>query len=125
MARASHLGRMRALFLALAVLAPAAPAAAQDAFALQHMQNELLAQQQMLQQRSVAQSNELMALEARLRTEQSLTDLIIQRQTPRLPGLEVPRPPPVAFDTSSLLSIPDDRLAASNAAVREASKNRR
>ena len=108
---------MRALILALAVLAPAVPAAAQDAFALQHMQNELWAQQQMLQQRAVAQSNELIALEARLRTEQSLT--------PRLLGLELPPPPPAAFHTSKLPSIPDDRLAASNAAVREASENRR
>ena len=116
---------MRALIFALAVLAPAVPAAAQDAFALQHMQNELWAQQQMLQQRAVAQSNELIALEARLRTEQSLTELIIQRQTPRLLGLELPPPPPAAFHTSKLPSIPDDRLAASNAAVREASENRR
>jgi len=116
---------MRALILVLA-LGVAAPAAAQD-FS-QSIQNqmrldELRAQQQLLQQQSVAQHNELMALDARLRTEQHAARIQAERTPDRLPQLPYPAPAG-NIDTSKLPSIPDAALAESDRRVREISKNR-
>ena len=116
---------MRA-YLALAFLALAAPAAAQDFGAINQFQlDELRMQQHLAQQRAIAQSNELMALEARLRTEQAVMQAQTQRAQTRLPELPYEGAPPARIDTSKLPSIPDAALAASNRRVQEASENRR
>ena len=111
---------MRALAILLA-LAAAAPAAAQP------LDYDLLrAQQQAAQQREVAQHNELMALEARLRAEQAVLEQQLARAPVRLPEPPYPSPlPPAKIDTSKLPSIPDATLADSNRRVQEAAGNRR
>lgn len=116
---------MRALLLAFLI---ASPAATQDfGFTTQAQIDDLRMQQQLAQQRAIAQSNELMALESRLRTEQAVRDLEFQRALPpRLPQLPYPAgAPPARIDTSKLPSIPDAALADSNRRVRDASENRR
>ena len=117
---------MRALVF-LAAVAAATPAAAQLSPADQHRQMELEAQQQLAQQRAVALENQLMSLEARLQAEAGIAASRAQSLRPVLPNpYELPAArAPAPIDTSKLVSIPDDRLAASNAAVREASKPRR
>jgi hypothetical protein len=119
---------MRTLIAVLVLAAAGAPAAAQDIGVLTQSQiADLQMQQQLLQQRSVAQHNELFALETRLRTEQAVTDLQLQRALPvRLPQLPYPVAAPTGrIDASKLPSIPDAALAASNRRVQEASQNRR
>ena len=123
------LSGMRAL-LTLAVLAAsaAAPAAAQLTPQDLHLQAEIAAQAELARQRSIAIENQLMALEARLRAEQGIATVEAQKARPYIPLPPVDVPGAVAsrpVDTSNLVSIPDDRLAASNAAVREAQQPRR
>lgn len=90
-------------------------------------ETELRAEQMLAHQRSVALQNEIQALDARVRTEQALRNLEVQRgpSTTRLYQDEAtqarPAPPPAP---RGFASIPDDRLAASNARVREAARNR-
>lgn len=120
---------MRAALALILALGLAAPAAAQDPLlrqdlAAQMRESEIRAQQQLDQQRAVAQQNELMALEARLRTEQAIRDLQAQSQSPRLAARD-PKAPPAMIDTGQIASIPDSALAESNARVREAAANRR
>lgn len=114
---------MRLLILALLLIA--GPAAAQTDHRLLAREQELMAQQQMLQQRSIALENQLNALDARVRTEQALSDLRAQRLAPleRLPS--DPALTPQVAAQGSFASVPDDRLEASNRRVREASGNRR
>lgn len=118
---------MRALVV-LAALAAASPAAAQLTPQDLHLQAEIAAQAELARQRSVALENQLMSLEARLRTEQSIATVEAQKARPYIPLPPVDVPGAVAsrpVDTSRLVSIPDDRLAASNAAVRDAQQPRR
>jgi TolA-binding protein len=108
-------------------LALAGPAAGQLNPQLDTLRmHELQMQQDLMRQRQLSQELEMQALDNRLRTEQSLRDVQTQRALPPLPTLpdDAKRPSPV-IDTSKLASMPDDRLAASNAAVREASEARR
>jgi hypothetical protein len=120
---------MRALMLAAVLGLAAAPAAAQllptgpDATL---RQQELQMQQDLTRQRLLAQELELQALDARLRTQQAERDIAVQRSLPPLPppSLDPNRPPP-RIDTAGLASVPDDRLAASNAAVRAVTEGRR
>lgn len=124
--RISIFALMRALIAVLALTA-AAPAAAQDIGMTQSQIDDLRMQQQLAQQRAVAQHNEMFALETRLRTEQAILDLQLQRALPaRVPELPYPVAVPTGrIDTSRLPSIPDAALAASNRRVQEAVKNRR
>ncbi len=124
---------MRALILTavlgLAAAAPAVtPGLAQDlggVTALNQLKlDELRAQQQLMQQQSIAQHNELMALEARLRTEQNVARIQQERRVERLPELPYPAPP-ASMDTSRLPSIPDAALADSNRRVQAITQNRR
>ncbi|RAK56565.1 hypothetical protein [Phenylobacterium deserti] len=98
---------------------------AQTEMRLQEMQQQM----DMARQREIATSNELMALDARLRTERGIADVRAQALSPRLPSAPqnqiYPGAPPARLDTSGLASIPDDRLAESNRRVREASARRR
>lgn len=113
---------MRWMIAAL-TLAAATPAASQAAS--QFELDSLRIQQEAFARRAVAQANELTALEARLRTEQAVSDLRLQREAPRLPDLAYA--PPAASGTSPSAtpkypSVPAALLADSNRRVREASK---
>lgn len=119
--------------LALLVLAATPALAQQDLLAQQRLQTEMRLQElqqqaDMARQREITTSNELMALDARLRAEQGMADVRAQAISPRLPSApqnQVYAPPPAQIDTSRLASIPDDRLADSDRRVREASGGRR
>lgn len=112
-------------WLPLFTVLAAGPIAAQDFDGLGQSQLEdLRAQQQLAQQRAIAQENEIRALESRLRAE--LT--VAEQQAARVPFL-APQPAPGApfhgIDVDRLPSIPDRALADSNRRVRETVKNRR
>ena len=113
----------------LAVMALAAPAAAQDPYALRVQRDaELQAQADHARQRSIELNNRLSTLEAQQQTNQSLNDIAAMRQRPDLPTIydpNVPPPPPAALPPGSYASIPDSILADSNARVRAAAANRR
>lgn len=81
---------------------------------------QLRAQQDMVARQSVLQQNQLTVLEAQIRTQQAIEDVQAQTRAPQLApsGAGLPN-----LDTSKLASIPDDRLAASNARVRAAAGN--
>jgi hypothetical protein len=104
-------------------------AGAQDFRALQDMRDaELHAQADLARQREVELNNRLSTFEARLQTDQALRDIEAMRQRPALPTIYDPRGLPPArapIPAGGLVSIPDDKLAASNARVREAAANRR
>jgi len=101
------------------ILAAAMPAASQPTS--QFELDSLRIQQEAAARRAVAQANELTALEARLRTEQAVSDLRLQREAPRLPELAY-APPAAPAATPKYPSVPDALLADSNRRVREASK---
>jgi hypothetical protein len=119
---------MRSFLVALLFAAAATPAAAQSTFA--DLEN-LRVQQEDAARRSVALSNELMALESRLRTEQAIADLRLQRGGALLPELPyapavTPAPRTSSSGVSSKVpSIPDAALADSNRRVQAASQPRR
>lgn len=77
-------------------------------------------QQELDRQHAISQDNRMMALEAQLRTEQAIRQLEAQRSRPALPQPAAPdaTPSATAQPKSPYASIPDDRLAASNARVR-------
>ncbi len=106
------------ILLLIAMLLAAAPAAAQDAVG---REAELRMQLELFRMRDIEQSNRLLALEAQVRTEQAIRQVEAQRISPVLPEPD-PRGPPSRVGAGGFVSIPDDRLAASNARVREASK---
>ena len=114
-----------ALVLSLALALPA-PALAQD-FNTIFLENQMRAEQDMARQRGVALHNELMALDARVRTEQAIRDAQAQARTPRLQVPAERQPPPAATPpvAGQVASIPDAALAASNARVRDAAAGRR
>lgn len=125
---------MRLAAILFVLSAAAAPAAAQDLLsaqraAVQAQINELQAQAELVRQQEVSSHNQLMALDARLRTEQGVADIRSQAYIPRLPPVAAARPataaaPPPSMDTGQLASIPDAALADSNRRVREAAQNR-
>jgi hypothetical protein len=119
---------MRTLILVIA-LACAAPAAAQDTYALTLQRDaELQAQADLARQREVELNNRLSTLEARQQTDQAMRDIQALRQRPTPPTIydpDVPPPPRAAVPAGAFASIPDDVLAASNARVRAAAANRR
>jgi hypothetical protein len=84
---------------------------------------DLFSRQQAAEQRAVALENQLNALEARVRTDENLRQLESQQARHAPPGMDPAsgRAPRVG----AYASIPNDRLAASNARVRAASNNRR
>lgn len=84
---------------------------------------DLFSRQQAAQQRSVELENRLSNLEAQAQTQANLRQLQSQQGRHAQPGV-VP-PPGRAPSPGSYASIPDDRLAASNARVKAASGNRR
>jgi hypothetical protein len=87
---------------------------------------EMLAQQEIARQQIVQQQNQIMALEAQLRTQQALSDVHALTLAPQLPPVDTtPGRPLPHIDTSQLASIPDATLADSNRKVLEAAGNHR
>lgn len=84
-----------------------------------------MALQEMQRQQMVQQQNQIMSLEAQLRTQQALAAVEALKVAPRLtpPNTNGRAPPPVN-DTSQLASIPDSALADSNRKVLDAAKPR-
>jgi len=114
-----------AIAVTAAVASLAAPAAAQFLPAVPNSPQyaEMLAQQEAARQQLVQQQNQLMSLEAQLRTQQALADVRALTVVPRIappdtrPGHALPQ-----IDTGQLASIPDSALADSNRKVLEASR---
>ncbi|WP_309604869.1 hypothetical protein [Phenylobacterium sp.] len=118
---------MRTLLLLAAVMT-AATAGAQDYRALAQARDaDAFAAALAARTRDVALTNELFALEFRLRTEQALVDLARAGARPALGLGPLPAPgaPLPMIDTAALATIPDATLAQSNARVRAAAANRR
>ncbi|HEY0650731.1 hypothetical protein, partial [Phenylobacterium sp.] len=86
---------------------------------------DLRMQQEAANRRAIDQSNQLMALEARLRADQASADL--QRSAPRVPELryEPSTRRGTAAAAARFPSIPDAALADSNRRVQDAARNRR
>jgi hypothetical protein len=115
---------MHRFALSLAILAVSAPSALAQVDHRSAMRDlDLMNQQQMQQQRSIALENQFNALDARVQTEQRLRDVDAMRTRPSLTTKA--GTPPEAPGAGAFASMPDDMLAASNARVREASQNRR
>jgi hypothetical protein len=113
---------LRAFVLGLIVAAIAATAAAQTLN--QFEIDNLRAQQQAAQQRAIAQSNEQMALEARLRADQAVANL--QAPQPRVPQMIYqPANSAAPVAAAKYPSVPDAVLADSNKRVQDAAANRR
>lgn len=100
-------------------------AAAQPALQLQL--DELRAQQEAAQRRSIDQSNQLQALDARLRADDASATLAAQRAGVRAPTLPYADPMPrgAAAATRNYPSMSDAALAESNKRVQDAARNRR
>src|SRR5688572_16708817 len=111
---------MRVALTAAVLMAAATGASAQHP--LQQLE-DLRLQQQAAQRRAIDQSNQLMALEARLRAEQASADL--QRSAPRVPELRYEPSARRGTAAARYPSIPDAALAESNRRVQDAARNRR
>jgi hypothetical protein len=109
--------------IAVAVLAAAAsPAGAQ---VLSPQFEDLRMQQEAAHRRAIDQSNQLNALENRLRAEQAAGEL--QRIAPRVPELRY-KPATGGFTPAlppTYPAVPDSTLADSNRRVQDAARNRR
>lgn len=117
---------MRALTLLL-LLAAAAPAAAQVPAPLEPGyadRAEWAAAQEAARRREVALENQLNAQDAARRADEGVRALQGQADRAQLSFVSPPGPP-AAPRASDMATIPDARLAASNARVRAAASNRR
>jgi len=111
--------------LAAALAAPAAAQSFRDTAALNIQDMQLRAREAMANRQAVGVQNQLSSLDAQARTERSLAGVRGQTSAPAIPQ-SIPQyqgAPPVFIDGGALASIPDDKLAASNARVREAARN--
>ena len=115
----------------LAILILAAPAAAQPYRAISDARDaQAAAGAQAARSRDIAITNELAMLQARLQSDQALSNLQAQRGPMLAPPVALPpaawQPhavPPV-IEAGALISIPDAALAQSNARIRAAAANR-
>ncbi|TAJ72522.1 MAG: hypothetical protein EPO51_10530 [Phenylobacterium sp.] len=116
---------MRTLIaLSVLTLAGAAPAFAQ---VNQFQLDDLRAQQQAAERRSIDQANQIQALEARLRADQASADMAAQRAgvyVPRLPAVD-PTVKGASAAPPKYPTMPDSVLADSNKRVQDAARNRR
>ena len=83
----------------------------------------LRAQQEFAARQQVILQNDISRLEAQLRAEQAFATLRAQSTTPAVPAPPASGALP-SIDVSQIASIPDAKLAASNAAVKAAAENR-
>jgi len=113
---------MRAAVAVLIALFLPAAAQAQNGYLTQR-DFTLDAQAAQARQRDVIIQNELMSLDARLRTEQELRiGAPVSTGPIHILPMPISAPPPVI---GPFAAIPDARLAASNERVRAAARNRR
>lgn len=113
------------LLVPLSVLALAAATAAK-AQVTQFQLDDLRAQQQAADRRAIDQANQLQALDARMRADQAVAEMTVQRLGARAP--ELPYVSPVArgvVTTPTYPSMSDSVLAQSNQRVQDAVRNRR
>ena len=105
----------------------AAPASAQPFRSLERARDaQAQAEAVAARNRDIAITNELSSLQARIQTEQALSNLQAQRISPPVPTVAFdPDAPPPKIDISQMASIPDAALAQSNARIRAAADNRR
>jgi len=124
-------GFFAALSLAAVSLAPSGtPALAQSlpSQSLQQSMNDAhraidrQAQQDLAARQAMLQQNQLTVLDAQIRTQQAIADVQAQMRTPPLPPPRLSGVMPT-LDTSQLASIPDSKLAESNARARAAAAN--
>ena len=117
---------MRNLII-LAALGLATPAAAQNYRDLALPQDAAReAEAQALRNRDIAITNELSTLQARVQSEQALSDLAAMRARPTLPAILIgPHTPVPKVDPGQFATIPDATLAQSNERVRAAAGNHR
>lgn len=119
---------MRPIVLAFAVFAASAnPAPAQVDPLAALRDAEVFSQQQAARQRAIELENRLSTLEARMATQERLRGIERQQARHAPPSMTLPPEPRTrrAATAAGFASIPDDRLAASNARVLAASRNRR
>jgi hypothetical protein len=109
----------RALALCLVLIA-ATPAAAQPA---QFQLDDLRAREEAAQRRAVDLSNQLQALEARMRADQAIGDLA--RPAPAVPALRYPPKEPSVMPTPDYPRMPDAALVESNRRVQAAARTPR
>lgn len=105
----------------------AAPASAQPALQQQQL-DDLRMQQQAAERRAIDQANQLQALETRLRADQAVADLSIQRAGVRVPAPPAGDPtlaPKGAVPAVAYPSTPDAALAESNKRIQDITRNRR
>jgi len=111
------------IVLSVFALAVATPALGQ---VTQFQLDDLRAQQQAAERRAIDQSNQLQALETRLRADQASADLTAQRAGVRAPRLPYADPAiGASVVTPKYPSMPDAALADSNRRVQDAARNRR
>lgn len=106
-------------------VAVAAPATAQPS---QFQIDDLRAQQQAAERRSIDQANQLQALDARLRADQAVADMAARNAGARVPLLPYGDPtlaPKASAPAPSYPSVPDTLLSDSNKRVQNAARNRR
>ena len=114
---------MRAL-AGLAILILAAPAAAQPYRAMTDARDAQAAADALAaRSRDIAITNELAMLQARLQSDQALSNLQAQRGPPLAPvalppAAWQPHAVPPVIEAGALISIPDAALAQSNARIR-------
>lgn len=119
--------RVSVILLALSLAGLAAPATAQP-FRNLELARDAQAQAEAVaaRNRDIGVTNELSNLQARLQTDQTLSNLQAQRVSPPAPAVIYnPGAPPPKIDLSQMASIPDSALAQSNARIRAAADNRR
>jgi hypothetical protein len=110
------------------ILAIAGPASAQPSFLAmaQGRDAQAAAEADAARNRDVALRNELAVLEARVQSDQALSNLQAARAGSYMPTrTDNPKRPPAEIDIGKLTSIPDATLAQSNARVLAAAANRR
>lgn len=122
---------MRTLILALCAAAVAGPALAQLPPRFGPLRDsELLQQREAIRQQLIQQHNDLMTLQAQLRTQQGLADIQAHAYSPQLPlpddalGYAVPNMAASRLDPGQFAAIPDSVLADSNRKVLEAAGRR-
>jgi hypothetical protein len=108
----------------------AGPAMAQAYLPLQQSRDaEAFAAAEAARARDIAVSNDLAAMQARLQTEQAVSNIAAARAAapapPPLRGATRPGAPAPVIDATKLVSIPDAALAQSNARVLAAANNRK
>ena len=76
--------------------------------------------------RDIVLTNDLAVLQARVQSDQALSNLQASRSSPSIPTVSFnPKAPPPIIDASQLATIPDAELVQSNARIRAAADNRR